>query len=200
WVLIKRDAQQIHLCCLCRYKIYAEGFAWSVSLKYIVSCGFLTLIIAPQYEDFLSRGLVPRLNYWPVSLSPDLCRSIKFAVDWGNANPSVAEAIGKRGQDFMENMSMDRVYEYMIHLIKEYLKLQDFKPSPPSSAQEVCMESLLCFADSKERDLLESSTASPSASLPCSLPPANMDIIKNWIQKKSRIISDVQQLENNEHV
>lgn len=75
------------LAILCRYKIYAEGFAWSVSLKYILSCGSLSLIISPQYEDFFSRGLIPKKNYWPVSPT-NLCPSIKFAVDWGNAHPS----------------------------------------------------------------------------------------------------------------
>ncbi|XP_055962376.1 uncharacterized protein LOC126653960 isoform X2 [Mercurialis annua] len=73
--------------CDYRYKIYAEGFAWSVSLKYIISCGSLALIISPQYEDFFSRGLIPLTNYWPVS-SDELCQSIKFAVDRGNVNPS----------------------------------------------------------------------------------------------------------------
>lgn len=72
---------------LCRYKIYAEGYAWSVSLKYILSCGSLPLIITPQYEDFFSRGLIPKKNYWPISPF-NLCPSIKFAVDWGNAHPS----------------------------------------------------------------------------------------------------------------
>lgn len=70
-----------------RYKIYAEGFAWSVSLKYILSCGSLVLIIDPQYEDFFTRGLVPKENFWPISPT-ELCRSIKLAVDWGNSNPS----------------------------------------------------------------------------------------------------------------
>ncbi|XP_010253905.1 PREDICTED: O-glucosyltransferase rumi homolog isoform X2 [Nelumbo nucifera] len=180
--------------CNHRYKIYAEGYAWSVSLKYILSCGSLSLIISPQYEDFFSRGLVPKENYWPVS-DIDLCRSIKFAVDWGNANPSQAEAIGKRGQIFMESLSMDRVYDYMYHLVSEYSKLQDFKPAPPSSAQEVCEESLLCFADAKLREFLESSTASSSLSLPCTLQPADHDLIESWIQKKRKIIGDVRMME-----
>ncbi|OUZ99094.1 Lipopolysaccharide-modifying protein [Macleaya cordata] len=181
--------------CKHRYKIYAEGFAWSVSLKYILSCGSLTLIIAPQYEDFFSRGLAPRENYWPIYPTTDLCRSIKFAVDWGNRNPSEAGTIGRGGQDFMEELPMDRVYDYMFHLINEYSKLQDFKPFPPSSAQEVCMESLLCYADPKQREFLEKSTASPSSSYPCTLPPADRDIISSWIQKRQKIISDLQKQE-----
>ncbi|KAF8402652.1 hypothetical protein HHK36_010741 [Tetracentron sinense] len=180
--------------CNHRYKIYAEGYAWSVSLKYILSCGSLALIISPQYEDFFSRGLVPRENYWPVSPT-DLCWSIKFAVDWGNTNPSKAEAIGKGGQDFMEGLHMDRIYDYMYHLITEYSKLQDFKPVPPSSAQELCMESLLCFADPKQRQILERSTASPSSALPCRLQPVDHDLMEKWIQQKWKIISDVRDLE-----
>ncbi|GAB4858876.1 hypothetical protein Ancab_010353 [Ancistrocladus abbreviatus] len=112
--------------CNHRYKIYAEGYAWSVSLKYIVACGSLTLLITPQYEDFFTRGLIPKKNYWPVPRA-DLCRSIKNAVDWGNTYPSEAEAVGREGQHFMDSLSMGRVYDYMYHLITEYSKLLDFK-------------------------------------------------------------------------
>ncbi|MQL83858.1 hypothetical protein Taro_016369, partial [Colocasia esculenta] len=73
--------------CNHRYKIYAEGYAWSVSLKYIISCGSLALLIDPQYEDFFSRGLIPRENYWPISRA-NLCKSIKSTVLWGNAHPT----------------------------------------------------------------------------------------------------------------
>ncbi|KAJ0789126.1 putative glycosyl transferase CAP10 domain-containing protein [Helianthus annuus] len=52
--------------CNHRYKIYAEGYAWSVSLKYILSCGSVPLIINPVYEDFFSRGLFPKENYLPI--------------------------------------------------------------------------------------------------------------------------------------
>ncbi|KDP46492.1 hypothetical protein JCGZ_08464 [Jatropha curcas] len=180
--------------CDYRYKIYAEGFAWSVSLKYIVSCGSLALIISPQYEDFFSRGLIPKENYWPVSAN-ELCRSIKFAVDWGNANPSKAKAIGKAGQDFMEALSMDRVYDYMFHLISEYSKLQDFKPVPPPDALEACMDSILCFAEQKEKEFLKRSTVFPSATPPCTLQPADGNLIKSWLQQKQRAIEDVREME-----
>ncbi|KAJ7959817.1 O-glucosyltransferase rumi-like protein [Quillaja saponaria] len=157
--------------CDYRYKIYAEGYAWSVSLKYILSCGSVTLIISPEYEDFFSRGLIPKKNFWPIDPEPELCKSIKYAVDWGNEHPAEAEAIGKGGQDFMESLSMDRVYDYMFHLISEYSKLQHFKPTPPSTALEVCAESLLCFADEKQKQFLKKSTTFPSQSPPCTLQP-----------------------------
>ena len=63
-----------------RYKIYAEGFTWSVSLKYILSCGSMALLIEPRYQDLFSRGLERRVNYWPVT-EMGMCESIRDAVD-----------------------------------------------------------------------------------------------------------------------
>jgi len=82
-----------------------------------------------------------------------------------------AEAIGKRGQEFMESLSMDRIYEYMFNLISEYAKLQDFKPTPPPTSLEVCVESLLCYADEKQRTFLRKSTTFPAQTPPCNLKP-----------------------------
>lgn len=70
---------------LCRYKLYIEGSAWSVSEKYILACDSTTLLVKPHYYDFFTRGLVPLHHYWPIK-EDDKCRSIKFAVDWGNSN------------------------------------------------------------------------------------------------------------------
>lgn len=80
-----------------------------------------------------------------------------------------AEAIGRRGQDLMESLSMDRVYDYMYHLILGYSKLMDFKPIPPASAREICLESVLCFAGAKQREFLEESIAFPFQRAPCKL-------------------------------
>lgn len=68
---------------LSRYKIYIEGTAWSVSEKYILACDSLSLIVKPQNYDFFTRGLMPVQHYWPVR-DNNKCRSIKFAVEWGN--------------------------------------------------------------------------------------------------------------------
>ncbi|XP_065879283.1 uncharacterized protein [Euphorbia lathyris] len=177
--------------CDYRYKIYAEGFAWSVSLKYIIACGSLTLIITPKYEDFFSRGLIPKKNYWPVS-SDQLCRNIKYAVEWGNANPVEASSIGKGGQDLMESLSMDRVYDYMFHLIKKYAELLKFKPVPPQNARQVCGESILCFGDEKQKEYLKKSSTSPSS--PCNLQPADANLIQSLLQEKERVIKDVKNM------
>lgn len=90
---------------------------------------------------------------------------------------------------------MDRVYDYMFHLISEYSKLQDFKPVPPSSALEVCVDSLTCFADEKQKRFFERATAFPSPSPPCTLQPANSDFFKSWMQQKQRTITNVREME-----
>jgi hypothetical protein len=66
-----------------RYKIYIEGYAWSVSQKYILACDSVTLLVKPKHYDFFTRSLQPLHHYWPVR-EDDKCKSIKFAVDWGN--------------------------------------------------------------------------------------------------------------------
>lgn len=68
-----------------RYKIYIEGSAWSVSEKYILACDSPTLLVKPKYYDFFTRSLIPEQHYWPIR-DDDKCRSIKFAVDWGNSH------------------------------------------------------------------------------------------------------------------
>ncbi|GMH22475.1 hypothetical protein Nepgr_024318 [Nepenthes gracilis] len=72
--------------CTDRYKIYIEGNAWSVSNKYILACDSMTLLVNPIFYEFFTRSLVPLKHYWPINDHPDqICRSIKFAVEWGIA-------------------------------------------------------------------------------------------------------------------
>nr|XP_043638258.1 protein O-glucosyltransferase 1 [Erigeron canadensis] len=179
--------------CNHRYKIYAEGYAWSVSLKYILSCGCVPLIINPKYDDFFSRGLFPKKNYLPIS-PESICPSIKTAVEWGNAHPSKAEAIGKAVQHFMETLNMDRIYDYMYHLIVEYAKLLDFKPVRPVSALEECVDSLYCFADQNQTHFLAGSETLPSKSPPCKLPRQANKLIDRMIEQKKKIINSTQLL------
>ncbi|KAL6204429.1 PREDICTED: protein O-glucosyltransferase 1 [Fragaria vesca subsp. vesca] len=180
--------------CNHRYKIYAEGYAWSVSLKYILSCGSLALVITPQYEDFFSRGLFPKVNYWPISANA-ICPSIKSAVDWGHGHVPEAQAIGRRGQEYMENLNMDRVYDYMFHLITEYSKLQNFKPVPPNTAMEVCANSVLCLADdAKQREYLERTRAKPFPGPPCDLQPPDGNLINKWKKEKAAVFQTVEDM------
>jgi hypothetical protein len=45
-----------------------------------------------------------------------------------------------------EEMSMDHVYDYMLHLLTEYAKLLRYKLTVPEKAVEICAESIACPA------------------------------------------------------
>jgi hypothetical protein len=62
-----------------RYKIYAEGNAWSVSSKYGFACGSTMLIIEPYFEAFYSRGMIYGENCLFVHRRP-LCEALKEQV------------------------------------------------------------------------------------------------------------------------
>ncbi|XP_010910005.1 uncharacterized protein [Elaeis guineensis] len=158
--------------CIHRYKIYIEGTTWSVSEKYILACNSLTLLVKPRYYDFFTRGLMPVQHYWPVR-SNDKCRSIKFAVDWGNSHKQKAQAIGKEASSFIqEKVKMEYVYDYMLHLLTEYAKLLRYKPTRPPNAMELCSESMACPAEGLvKKFMMDSMVKSPHDSAPCTLPP-----------------------------
>ncbi|KAJ4824891.1 hypothetical protein Tsubulata_007201, partial [Turnera subulata] len=158
--------------CTHRYKIYTEGWAWSVSEKYILACDSMTLYIRSRYHDFFIRGMVPLKHYWPIR-DNSKCTSLKFAVAWGNNHTEEAEAIGKAAGNFMqEDLKMDYVYDYMFHLLNEYAKLLKFKPTIPPGAVELCSETLACPSNGTHKKfMMESLVMSPSESIPCTMPP-----------------------------
>ncbi|KAK3434383.1 hypothetical protein EUGRSUZ_D01868 [Eucalyptus grandis] len=118
------------------------------------------------------RSLNPLQHYWPIR-TEDKCRSLKFAVDWGNSHKQKAQEIGKASSDFIqEQVKMSNVYDYMLHLMNEYAKLLRFEPEVPEGAVEVCSELVACPAGGTEREfMVESLTMSPSATGPCTMPP-----------------------------
>ncbi|KAL4565962.1 hypothetical protein LXL04_030069 [Taraxacum kok-saghyz] len=75
-------------------------------------------------------------------------------------------------------------------IFAKVLKVTDFKPAKPASALEEYVESLLCYADERHREVLERSTAFPSSTPPCKLPPPNDEMIKKQIEAKRNIISN----------
>lgn len=156
--------------CKNRYKIYIEGRAWSVSLKYILACDSPSLLVKPKFHDFFSRGLVPQRHYWPVR-DDKICESIESAVDWGNNHTKEAMEIGKAGRDFIVNeLKMSNVYDYMLHFLEEYAKLLKYKPSVTRNAAEYCSETITCSAKEAEKEYLKDSMVkSASPSLPCRL-------------------------------
>ncbi|KAK0581560.1 hypothetical protein LWI29_015144 [Acer saccharum] len=191
--------------CTHRYKIYVEGWAWSVSEKYILACDSMTLIIRPHYHDFFSRGMVPLEHYWPIRENSK-CTSLKFAVEWGNNHPEIAQAIGEAARKYIhEDMKMDYVYDYMFHLLNEYAKLLKFKPTIPklsggAAADEVCSETMACNANGNWKKFMEESMVmSPSDDdrAPCALPlPYDPPALKEFFDKKSGLIKQVESWEN----
>ncbi|KAI4351743.1 hypothetical protein L6164_006067 [Bauhinia variegata] len=158
--------------CTHRYKIYIEGSAWSVSEKYILACDSVTLMVTPHFYDFFTRGLIPLYHYWPIK-EYDKCRSIKYAVDWGNSHQQKAQAIGKAASDFIqEELKMDYVYDYMFHLLNSYAKLFRYKPTKSEAAKELCVEAMVCKAEGNEQKfMMESMVDSPANTNPCTMPP-----------------------------
>ncbi|GFZ06869.1 O-glucosyltransferase rumi-like protein [Actinidia rufa] len=158
--------------CTHRFKIYIEGWAWSVSEKYILACNSPTLYVTPHYYDFLIRGMVPQKHYWPIK-DTNKCKSLKFAVEWGNNHTDKAHAIGEAASHYIqEDVKMENVYNYMFHLLNEYAKLLKFKPSVPPNAIELCPEAMACPADGVWRKFMEDSLEeTPSDEAPCNLPP-----------------------------
>ncbi|XP_021717485.1 O-glucosyltransferase rumi homolog isoform X2 [Chenopodium quinoa] len=158
--------------CVHRFKIYMEGNAWSVSEKYILACNSTSLLINPIYYDFFTRSLIPMKHYWPVS-DKHICKSIKFAVEWGNNNTDKAQEIGNAGSKFIfDQIKMEHVYDYMFHVLYEYAKLLKFKPTVPEGAVELCSERFACSPMGLETTYkIETMVNGPSERGPCQLPP-----------------------------
>ncbi|XP_042393435.1 O-glucosyltransferase rumi-like [Zingiber officinale] len=158
--------------CNYRYRIYVDGLAWSVSQKYVMACDSPTLFIDTPWYEFFQRGLMPGHHYWPIPEN-DKCKAIKFAVDWGNKHHKEAQAMGKASFKFFEEeVKMDYVYDYMLHVLTDYAELLRYKPTVPEKATEICLESMACHVqDNVKKFMLESMEKSTGVSEPCKLPP-----------------------------
>uniref|UniRef100_A0A2N9GTD5 Glycosyl transferase CAP10 domain-containing protein n=3 Tax=Fagus sylvatica TaxID=28930 RepID=A0A2N9GTD5_FAGSY len=185
--------------CIHRYKIYIEGSAWSVSEKYILACDSVSLLVKPHYYDFFTRGLMPVHHYWPIR-NDDKCKSIKFAVDWGNSHKQKAQGIGKAASDFIqEELKMEYVYDYMFHLLNEYAKLLTFKPIRPRKAIELCAETMACQAEGLQKKFfMESLENGPSYTSPCTMPnPYDPPSLHAILKRKENSIKQVELWEKN---
>lgn len=180
--------------CTYRYKIYIEGWGWSVSEKYILACDSMSLFVKSHFYDFYTRGLMPLQHYWPIRAS-NKCPSLKFAVEWGNNHTQQAQAIGKAAVKFLEeDLKMEYVYDYMLHLLTEYSKLLKFKPSVPEDAVELCAESMACPANGPWRTFMEESmVVSPSEMGPCTMmPPMGPEALQEIMKMKASITREVE--------
>ncbi|XP_010255431.1 PREDICTED: O-glucosyltransferase rumi homolog [Nelumbo nucifera] len=183
--------------CTHRYKVYIEGAAWSVSEKYILACDSPTLLVTPHFYDFFTRSLLPGHHYWPIK-DNDKCRSIKFAVDWGNKHKNQALAIGKAGSNFIqEELKMNNVYDYMFHLLSEYSKLLRYKPTIPPQAVELCSEVMACPAGGlKKVYMMESMVKGPTYRSPCMLPPPfDPPALEAFLKEKENSKTQVEKME-----
>ncbi|KAL4323500.1 hypothetical protein GQ457_11G001270 [Hibiscus cannabinus] len=184
--------------CTHRYKIYTEGWAWSVSEKYILACDSMTLYIRSSFYDFFIRGMVPLQHYWPIRDTAK-CKSLKFAVDWGNLHPHQAEAIGEAAGNFIqEDLKMDNVYDYMFHLLNEYAKLLKFEPTIPPAAIELCSETMACpETGTRKKFMVESLVMSPSDATPCALPPPyEPQQLREFVERKANSTRQVEMWED----
>ncbi|KAL5718502.1 hypothetical protein ACHQM5_011399 [Ranunculus cassubicifolius] len=179
--------------CTHRYKIYIEGNAWSVSQKYILACNSPTLLVKRHFYDTFTRSLQPLQHYWPIN-DKDKCRSIKFAVDWGNKHKKKAQEIGKAANNFInKNMTMEYVYDYMFHVLNEYSKLLRFKPVKPEKAVELCSETMVCHANGLTRKfMMESIVKSPSDTTPCVLSSVDPESRLNFTKTKENAMQQVE--------
>ncbi|XP_038906931.1 protein O-glucosyltransferase 1-like isoform X1 [Benincasa hispida] len=183
--------------CTHRYKIYIEGWAWSVSEKYIMTCDSMTLYMKPRFYDFFIRGMLPLQHFWPIN-DQSKCPSLKFGVQWGNNNTNQAQAIGEEGSKYLqENLKMELVYDYMFHLLNEYSKLLKFRPSVPSGAMELKPETMTGATVGLHKKFLEDSLEkSPSDTEPCDLPPHDPTVLNEFREKKLNALKQVEIWEN----
>ncbi|GJR92398.1 O-glucosyltransferase Rumi [Tanacetum coccineum] len=157
-----------------------------------------TLYITPRYYTFFARGMTPLKHFWPIR-DNDKCRSLKFAVEWGNNHTFKAQEMGEASSRFIqEDVKMEYVYDYMLHLLTEYAKLLKFKPTVPPNAVELCSESLACPADEKFRNFMtESLVQQPTDTLPCTMPsPYDPSTLKDIVDNKTRAIKQIEMWEN----
>ncbi|PON90874.1 Lipopolysaccharide-modifying protein [Trema orientale] len=158
----------------------------------------MTLLVKPRYSDFFARGLIPRHHYWPVK-DDDKCRSIKHAVDWGNSHQKEAQEIGKTASKFIqEELKMEYVYDFMLHLLNEYAKLLQYEPTIPPKATELCPEAMACPANGLMREfMMQSMVKSPADHSPCTMPPPyGPASLYSFLQKKINTIKEVELWEN----
>lgn len=169
-----------------------------MSEKYILACDSMTLLVNPIYYDFFSRSLIPMKHYWPIDPHKP-CKSIKFAVDWGNNHPAKAQEIGKAGSDYIFNqVKIEYVYDYMFHVLYEYAKLLRYRPTIPEGATELCSEKFACSPMGLETTYkVQTMVNGHTDRGPCNLPPpfkpkelqalrARNDKIKKQVKKLER--------------
>eukprot|EP00271_Cylindrocystis_brebissonii_P006069 TRINITY_DN18627_c0_g1_i2.p1 TRINITY_DN18627_c0_g1~~TRINITY_DN18627_c0_g1_i2.p1 ORF type:complete len:284 (-),score=19.52 TRINITY_DN18627_c0_g1_i2:247-1098(-) len=116
--------------CKHRFRIYAGGIGWSVSLKYMLPCNSTLLAIRPVYYDFFSRALLaPQVKAAVIISRESLCESLSTAVAKGNSRPARSVRLAQKAALFASrDLAMPIVYSYMLHFLGAYAHLQLYSP------------------------------------------------------------------------
>jgi lipopolysaccharide biosynthesis glycosyltransferase len=112
--------------CQYRYLLNFDGVAASFRLRNILACGALVLYANPEWVEFFYSQLKPWVHYVPLSSEAKEAQRI---LDLLENNLVLAEQIAKNGRDFIaDHLVMTHVNHYWLTLLKEYARLQRFKP------------------------------------------------------------------------
>ncbi|GJY16255.1 2-oxoglutarate dehydrogenase, mitochondrial-like protein [Tanacetum coccineum] len=66
-----------------------------------------------------------------------------------------AQSIGKAASNFIQDdLKMDKVYDYLLHLLTEYSKLLKYNSTIPKKAVELYSESMACSSQGFEKDFM----------------------------------------------
>lgn len=92
---------------------------------------------------------------------------------------------------------MERVYDYMFHLLTKYSELLKFKPRIPEGAAEVCSESMARPRRGLwEEFMAETQVNFPSDTLPCTMPPPyESRALEAFNERKENVIRQVEKWE-----
>lgn len=103
--------------------------------------------------------------------------------------------MGRAGSSFVqEELKMDYVYDYMLHLLTEYAKLLRYEPAVPEKATELCSESMACPATGLVKEFLMASMAkSTHDTEPCAMPPPfDPEALQVVREKKADAVTQVE--------
>lgn len=108
--------------------------------------------------------------------------------------------MGEAGSKFFEEeVKMNYVYDYMLHVLNEYAKLLRYKPTVPEKATEICLDSMACPAQGNvKKFMLESMEKSTHDAEPCTLsPPFAPGELQEINDKRADAIKKVEMLHQN---
>ncbi|RWW39183.1 hypothetical protein BHE74_00055512 [Ensete ventricosum] len=138
-------------------------------------------------------------NPWVSDGRSDLMRcNVSKHHDWNARLYALAEAMGRVGSRHMkEEVKMEYVYDYMLHLLIQYGKLLRYKPTVPEKATEFCLESVACPATGIVKKLLmESMEKWTEEAEPCRIPPPfNPEELQEIMERKANVLKQIESWE-----